>query len=1257
MFGVRNRRVETIDQAEPQRARGPSDAELMSRFVSQRDSAAFAALVDRHGGTVWGVCRRVLNSTEDAEDAFQAVFLVLAKKGGTVRNKGAVGSWLYGVAYRTAMKARRDLARRTQHEKDVPPTTPPQSPAGTAACRELQRLLDEEVDGLPEKLKAPFVLCCIEGMSKSEAAGELNWKEGTVSGRLAQARKQLQRRLVQRGVTLSAALTVLALTKNGAASAVSPLLLQSTINGLAGVLAGHAATGLSSSAIALAEGVVRTLAIANLKVAGGAVLALTVVIGGAAVATQRLGQAPQAMPVLARPLTFTGPPRPFLEVIDEQVMAVAFSPDGKQLVTAGGRHVNPGQIVWWDTDSLQKVQKVRRIQRTRCVAFAPDGKQLACGEFGGRIALRDAQSGKELSALQGHTIGVNGLAYSQDGNWLVSAGLDHVVKLWDIKAQVEKRAFFGHTESVYTVAFYGNGKRFVTGSQDKTARIWDVNEDKPKFILAGHQGPVEQVAISPDDKVIATASWDQRIKLWNAETGAELSVLEGHQLVSAVAFSNDGAWIASAGGDGELRLWNAKTHTPAAALKAHPSMISSIAFSPDSKLLASGSLDRTAKLWDVATKKERGILPTSESRPVSALAYAPDGKRVALATHTNAIELFDSFTGNKTNVLSGHTDKVTCLAYAPDGRTLASGSQDKTVRLWDLATGTVKQVLEKHTGGVRALAYSRNGKRLASAGEDGCINVWDPKEGSHRQTYRGHTGPIYAVAFARDSALLASGGVDNAILLWAENADKPGRPEGHEKPVRALLFAGDALVSGSDDGTVKIWERAAEAGVDGAPAKARTLKGHAGMVLALAHLDGTDGFVSGGSDGAIMQWELATGAPRNVLMGHRHVSALAIHPAGAELLSGGFDTGVLRWPAGNGVVFPAAAQPVLPMANNAPVQRQRLVELKDFYQDFRGGKAPVAPLVLFGNQAAQVTRLEDRGVHIAVQANPQQSGRIGLDLAARFRGDFEITAGYEIVHADQPREGHGVGVTMLADLDSPTKEVLELMRAARVDEGQVQGCVRITASGGQDKYQIRWFPSGSKAGHLRITRKGTEVIYSVREGGAANFKELCRFACGTADLRQVRFAANMGFAPNSVDVFLKDLRIGPPGSGALAAADPAEPVAEAAVSPTRGRFFLILFGLGALLTSLGVFTVFYYGRRKRRDPGKDGQEPAVPDNGMPPATVVFECSDCNRRLRVRKTLAGKEVTCPRCGTKVSVPTVAADDSMRSPEAIQKRLPR
>jgi RNA polymerase sigma factor (sigma-70 family) len=177
----------------------PTDSQLLKRFARQQDEAAFAALVKRHGPMVLAVCRRILRDAHDADDAFQATFLVLVRKAPVIARPELLGNWLYGVAYRVAVKARIIAARRSERERQVPAMTL-SDPLSDVTGRELRAVLDAELSRLPEKYRAPLVLCYLEGKTNEQAARLLGWPIGSISGRLARARELLRERLLSRGL-------------------------------------------------------------------------------------------------------------------------------------------------------------------------------------------------------------------------------------------------------------------------------------------------------------------------------------------------------------------------------------------------------------------------------------------------------------------------------------------------------------------------------------------------------------------------------------------------------------------------------------------------------------------------------------------------------------------------------------------------------------------------------------------------------------------------------------------------------------------------------------------------------------------------------------------------------------------------------------------------------------------------------------------------------------------------------------------------
>jgi RNA polymerase sigma-70 factor (ECF subfamily) len=244
---------------------GLTDGELLEGFISQRDGGAFEALVGRHGPMVLGVCRRVLGNEADAEDAFQATFLVLVRKAAFIRPRGMVGNWLYGVAHKAARKAKALNERRRAKEKEAV-FRPKPEPFGEDQ-QQRQALLHQELRTLPDKYRAAIVLCDLEAKSIKEAARQLGCPPGTIGTRLARGRGMLARRLARQGLILSGG-GIAILLSPGAASAGVPLtLVASTVQAASRIAAGQAASGMGyAQAAALAKGMVKAMSLKNCKI-------------------------------------------------------------------------------------------------------------------------------------------------------------------------------------------------------------------------------------------------------------------------------------------------------------------------------------------------------------------------------------------------------------------------------------------------------------------------------------------------------------------------------------------------------------------------------------------------------------------------------------------------------------------------------------------------------------------------------------------------------------------------------------------------------------------------------------------------------------------------------------------------------------------------------------------------------------------------------------------------------------------------------
>jgi RNA polymerase sigma factor (sigma-70 family) len=614
---------------------GMTDGELLAHFLSSRDDSALAALVRRHAPMVWGVCGRLLNH-HDAEDAFQATFLVLVKKAADVPRE-AVANWLYGVARQTAVRLRATAAKRGRREAQV--VTMPEPTVPEARDTDWQSVLDEVLSHLPDHYRGVIVLCDLEGLTRAEAARQLAIPEGSVASRLARARALLAKRLTRRGVFSGA--SVAAMLSAGSASAAPPALVASTIKVATLIAAEQAvATGLISAQVAaLTAGVIRAMSIT--KVRGVVVLALVAC----------------ALAVGVTALAFGRPDEPKVEP-----RASAAKPSGPLEAVAVSRFEG-------HTDGVM------------VVAFSPDGRRALSGGvcYGDRdptVRLWDVSTGKELLKLEGHTEGVYALAFLPGGKKAVSGSHDGTIRIWDLEAGKELKRYEGHEGTVYGLDVTRDGKWLLTGGEDKTVRLWNLETGKEVRRFEGHTDKVRAVAFSPDGKQAVSGGLfsDPSVRVWEVETGKELSRYLIETEGPAGGFGPD---LKFGGFGPDFKFGGLR-----AARGVWTSGIASVAFSPDGKLVLAGCLDNVLRIFELSTGKERKL--EGHEQQLLGAVFTPDGKRILSGSYDRTVRLWDVESGKEVCRFFGHTNWVWGVAVSPDGKLGLSGSLDKTVRLWKL---------------------------------------------------------------------------------------------------------------------------------------------------------------------------------------------------------------------------------------------------------------------------------------------------------------------------------------------------------------------------------------------------------------------------------------------------------------------------------------------------------------------------------------------------------------------------------------------
>lgn len=516
------------------------------------------------------------------------------------------------------------------------------------------------------------------------------------------------------------------------------------------------------------------------------------------------------------------------------VYAVAFSPDGKTLATAGeGRSVS----LWSLRDPAHPVALGAPLagpaDAVQALEFSPDGAFLAAGSEDTKVHLwnvRDPARPTPVEAAVGHTKSVNAVAFRPDGGLLATGDSAGEVRLWELSTgrPLPVGAPLGGTGRVNAVTFGPDGTQLAAGSNDGAVRLWDVRDPalpvagKPMVGKAGAW--VNTLAFSADGRLVAAGSADSMVRLWDMSTQTVVSTLPHPDPVTAVAFRDHGRRLVTNAADGVARLWT----LPGPVIPAGEVPITTVAYRPDGRLMAAAAGD--VRLWDTTNPERPAQLtavlraPEPFDRIAGIVTISPDGRLLAAGTRGgNAVLLWDiSDPGDPRllgSPLTGATSLIEYVQFSPDGAVLATGGDDETVRLWDVgdpAHAKPLAVLEPKLGIVFMVAFSPDGKRLAAATSRGQVPLWDMSDPA-RPALVGEPLPVsrtdvYSVAFGGDT--LAAGSADGTVQLWDVGSARPARIgdpiSGPDGRIHALAFRPDgrSLAAGTGAGQIWLWDAA-----------------------------------------------------------------------------------------------------------------------------------------------------------------------------------------------------------------------------------------------------------------------------------------------------------------------------------------------------------------------------------------------------------------------------------------------------------------
>ena len=654
-----------------------ADEQLLSRFVKDRDEAAFQTLVQRHGPAVLGLCRRILGDAHLAEDALQAAFLILARRAAAIKRRQSLGSWLNRVAYHVALQARQERVRQQTRERSYSNIMEPREEKSNAAMSEV---LEQELQRLPEKYRAPLLLCYLEGKTKSEAARQLGWTEGSIHGRLERARETLRTRLTRRGVALPAAGLLSALSNQLAPAAVPMALLNTTARSALLFVTGRTTSGLISiRALSLTQGMLNTMRIANMKMLTG-VIALLAVLGVGIANWVIRSSAAEPTASTNQPSSKDTEP---IAAENRQIRSVLETERVNHIVFVDNRRLLAGEneISLWDLYTGDEKAFGIDCPKLQRMTVSPDGQTIAAYSFWqepneGRKAnpqtkfvLLNARSGRAIFELHN----------PRDVFAVFSAEGRSVRILVDELEEISKG---GETVFQSIIVETASGK----------ARSKDSFRSPPSAKVRGEYCRNEIVAC--DERTVVFMSRAGDLWICDAITGKKrgrVPVID-HTIAGDPTFwnrlSSDGCFWATMelGETGSIYFWDTTTgreirRFPLWARDDGPEYKNLTELTPDSERVVASSPVSGLKLVDVKSSK---VVATFKDVKKNEWACSMDGRTIAIGGKGNCVRLCRTDTGEQIRSINGLSGEIVSLAFSPDGSLLAAGCKDKKIRLWDL---------------------------------------------------------------------------------------------------------------------------------------------------------------------------------------------------------------------------------------------------------------------------------------------------------------------------------------------------------------------------------------------------------------------------------------------------------------------------------------------------------------------------------------------------------------------------------------------